>query len=78
MLDNLVKTMQPGMPMGHGYEVVAMKKGCCDQTFESDKIQNVLNQQAAAGRELVWIWHEDQATCCSTDDRLMLVFKVRR
>ena len=40
--------MQPGVPMGHGYEVVAMKKGCCDQTFESDKIQNVLNQQAAA------------------------------
>ena len=70
--------MIPGAVGGHGYEVVAMKKGCCESTFEAAKVQNILNQQAAAGRELVWIWHEDQATCCSTDDRLMLVFKVRR
>lgn len=70
--------MQAAYATQLGYEVVAMKKGCCDKTFEADKIQAILNQQAAAGRELVWIWHEDQATCCSTDDRLMLVFKVSR
>ena len=70
--------MIPGIGGGHGYEVVAMKKGCCENTFEATKVQDILNQQASAGRELVWIWHEDQATCCSTDDRLMLVFKVRR
>lgn len=60
----------------HRYEVVAMKKGCCDKTFEADKIQAIMNQQAAAGREFVWMQHESQVACCSSDDCLLLVFKI--
>ena len=71
--------MQPGPGMSnsnHRYEVVAMKKGCCDKTFEAKKIQNIMNQQAAAGRTFVWMQKESQIGCCSADDCLLLVFKV--
>ena len=71
--------MQPGvgvMRAGHRYEVVAVKKGCCESTFEASKIQNIMNQQAAAGREFVWMQHESQVSCCSQDDCLLLVFKL--
>ena len=61
---------------GHQYEVVALRKGCCESTFEAAKIQNVMNQQAAAGREFVWMQHESQAGCCSQNDCLLLVFKL--
>ena len=68
----------PGERMqdGHRYEVVAVKKGCCESTFEAAKIQNIMNQQAAAGREFVWMQHESQTGCCSASDCLLLVFKV--
>ena len=57
-------------------QVVAVKKGCCESTFEAAKIQNIMNQQAAAGREFVWMQHESQTGCCSASDCLLLVFKV--
>ena len=65
-----------GMQGGHRYEVVAVKKGCCETTFEATKIQNIMNQQAAAGREFVWMQHESQTGCCSVADCLLLVFKL--
>jgi len=65
-------TMNPN----HQYEVVAMKKGCCESTFEAKKIQTIMNQQAAAGRTFVWMQHESQIGCCSKDDSLLLVFRV--
>jgi hypothetical protein len=67
----------PGVAGYRGYEVIAMKRGCCESTFEAEKVQGILNTQHAAGRELIWIWHEDQSTCCGSDDRLMLVFRVK-
>lgn len=71
--------MQPGvvaMAPTHRYEVVAMKKGCCESTYQANKIQNIMNQQAAAGRTFVWMQHESQVACCSKDDSLLLVFRV--
>ena len=58
------------------YEIVAMKKGCCDSTFEANKIQNIMNQQAEAGREFVWMHKEAQNGCCAAQESLLLVFKV--
>ena len=71
--------MQPGvaaMDPTHRDEVVAMKKGCCESTYQANKIQNIMNQQAAAGRTFVWMQHESQVACCSKDDSLLLVFRV--
>ena len=71
--------MQPmpgGASSNHRYEVVSMKKGCCDTTFEAKKIENIMNQQAAAGRTFVWMQKESQSGCCSVDESLLLVFKV--
>ena len=78
-LANISTSMQPGhgtMNPNHQYEIVSMKKGCCDKSFEASKIQNVMNQQAAAGRTFVWMQHESQSGCCSTEDSLLLVFRV--
>ena len=61
---------------GHQYEVVSLKKGCCESTFQAGQIQNIMNQQAAAGREFVWMQHESQKSCCSQEDCLLLVFKL--
>ena len=71
-----MQAVQTASPSGHRYEVVSMKKGCCDTTFEASKIQNIMNQQAAAGRTFVWMQHESQIGCCSKDDCLLLVFRV--
>jgi hypothetical protein len=71
--------MQPqhgGGAVGSRYEIVTMKKSCCEATFPATKIQNALNQQAAAGRELVWMYRDEQRSCCSTQDCLMLIFKI--
>ena len=71
-----MQPMHGAASSNHRYEVVSMKKGCCDKTFEANKIQHIMNQQAAAGRTFVWMQKESQVGCCSADDCLLLVFKV--
>ncbi len=70
----MAKVIQGSLP--GKYEIVTVKKGCADSTFPASKIQSIMNQQAAAGREFVWMQHESQNSCCSTNDCLLIVFKI--
>jgi hypothetical protein len=57
------------------YMVSTLSKGCCEQHYAQDKIQNHLNQMASQG------WHFDewliQTTpgCCGGQEQMYFVWK---